>query len=174
MARPKSLTIDSIAIPIFEAMTYSETIEKVGGFVLLRTVLGGGLRQSNWVKHRISISAGGSIPASLLELDHEVSHTLKLATPQSIQSTSNVIVVPTERRSDVPLEAYAVMSLDEELVEAVIASEVVDTVTITAVAGAIAYRVVYWPQFTVFIDPPGSNINHRDADHQWSLNCEEI
>ena len=173
MARPRSLSLGNIDIPILEVEEYSETIEKIGGFVLLRTVLGSGLRQCNWVKHRITISGGGPLPASLLEVDHTNSHVLKLSAPQTIQSPSNVIVIPAARRTDVPLEAYAVMDVDGYLVEANIISVVVDTVTLTAVAGAVAYRVNYWPQFTVFVDPPSSQTNRRGAVTQWTLNCEE-
>jgi hypothetical protein len=66
------------------------------------------------------------------------------------------------------------MDVDDYLVEAVIASTVVDLVTITVVPGAVAYRVNYWPQFTVFVDPPSSQSNRRGADTQWTLNCEEV
>lgn len=174
MARPRTLTIGALQIPILEAASYSETIEKVGGFVLLRTVLGSALRQCNWVKHRISIAGGGSLPASLLEINHTVTHVLKLAAPQTIQSTSNIIAIPAARRADVPLEAYAVMDVDDFLIEANIVSLVVNTVTITAVPGAVAYRVNYWPQFTVFVDPPGTNVNRRESEHQWTMECEEV
>jgi hypothetical protein len=174
MARPRSLSLGNIDVPILELEDYNETIEKVGGFVLLRTVLGGAKRQHNWAKHRVTISGGGPLPASLLEVDHNAMQVLKLAAPQSIQSPSNVIVIPAARRADVPLEAYAVMDVDDYLVEAVIATTIVDTVTINVVPGAVAYRVNYWPQFTVFVDPPSSDSNRRGADTQWTLNCEEV
>ena len=82
--------------------------------------------------------------------------------------------MPTARRGDVPLEAYAILDIDNFMVEAVIASEIVDVVTITVVPGAVAYRVNYFPQFTVFVDPPGSNADRRGADNQWTMNCEEV
>lgn len=173
MARARSFSLGNIDVPILELEEYSETIEKIGGFVLLRTVLGSGKRQHNWAKHKITISGGGPLPPALLEIDHTVSHVLKLSAPQSVQSPSNIIVIPATRRSDVPLEAYAILDRDDFLVPAEIASVVVDTVTITAVPNAVAYRVNYFPQFTVFVDPPNSNSDRRAADTQWNLNCEE-
>jgi len=174
MARPRTLTIDVLEIPILEAANYSETLERIGGFVLLRTVLGGAKRQCNWAKHRISLAGDGSIPSALLELDHTVQHTLKLACPQAIQGTTNVITIPAARRADVPLEGYAVMDIDGYLVETSVVSVVGDIVTLTAVTGAVAYRVNYWPEFEVFADPPSTNDNRRGAGSQWTMNCEEV
>ena len=121
MARARSLTLDNIEILFLEAASYSETIERIGGFVLLRTVLGSAKRQHNWAKHRISLAGSGPLPPALLEVDHTVSHVLKLSAPQTIQSPSNIITVPTARRGDVPLEAYAILDVDNFIVEAVIA-----------------------------------------------------
>lgn len=173
MARPRTLTIGPIEIPILEAENYAETLEKVGGFVLLRTVLGSALRQCNWVKHHIAISAGGSLPPALLEIDHVAMHVLKLAAPQAKQSTSNIITLPTERRADVPLEGYAVMDVDDFIIESPV-SLLGDVATVTTVPGAVAYRVNYWPQFTVFVDPPSTNVDRRGSVHQWTMNCEEV
>lgn len=172
MARPRTLTLDTIQIPILEASSYSETIERVGGFVLLRTVLGSAKRQHNWAKHRITISGTGPLPSSLLELDHTVSHTLKLATPVSINSLSNVIALPSARRSDVAVEGYAYTDVDGYLVETPV-MVTVDTATLTVVPGAVGYKAVYWPQFTVFVDPPGLSADRRGFDYQWTMNCEE-
>lgn len=176
MARDRTLTIDALEVTVLEAADYSENIERIGGFVLLRTVLGSGLRQCNWVKHKISLSGSGLIPSALFEIDHAASHTLKLTAPQVIQGPTNVIPIPAWRRTDLTpeVEGYAVMDKDGYLVETSVLTIIANVVTLTAVAGAVAYRVNYFPQFEVFVDPPSVSENRRGAGTQWTMNCEEI
>jgi hypothetical protein len=164
--------IDGLEIPIWEAQDYSEDFERFGGFGLLRTCEGTGIRQANWVKHKVTLSGSGSLPPAFTLIDHTVTHTLKLAVGKAIQSASNVIVVPAARRSDVAVEGYAVMSVTGFLVPTAV-SIPVNTATLTIVPGAVAYRVVYWPQFTVWIDPPKDDADHRSASHSWSITAEE-
>src|SRR3990172_2712917 len=181
--RPVALKLDSIEIPIYEALDYNESIQGKGGLALLRTVKGLGIRQSAWKKRVIQISGGGSLPSALGEIDTDVSHVLSLAMPRSIQQLAPLVTftVPAAHRTDLTLtqggvsaEGYAVMSRDEFIVQTPVVSFVGNTVVITAVTGAIAYRVNYWPKFTVYIDPPSDEMDIRAAEHGWSLTAEEI
>jgi len=169
---PYTFTLDDLVIPIYAALDQSQVYEQFGGYTTLRTVNGSGVRQANWKKHRINLSGNGSIPLGLESLDHAALHTLKCGVPMSVQSLSNVITVPTYRRSDVALEGYAHLNDSGELVETAVGLSV-DTATLTIVTGAIAYSVRFWPEFSVFCDPPQRTINSRTKEYGWTLNCEE-
>ena len=42
-----------------------------------------------------------------------------------------------------------------------------------AVSGAIAYQVWYWPQITVYAEPPAQDFDQASAQASWELVCEE-
>ena len=130
-------------------------------------------QQSNWSKLATTINGDGWAPAGLAGLDFSASMLLKCFAPRSLISTSNVLTIPATRRTDgdyVPL-AYGLVDGERVATAMALAS---NTATLTVVAGAQFYEVVYFPEFTVYADEPTEQMDADRAEYRWSLTAEQI
>ena len=172
--------LGSVIVPIHSAFELSQTYEPLGGFVTIRMLNGAALKQQNWEKIGTTIQGRGTIPSGLEGLDYSVSQLMKCAADRAVTSTSNIIVIPAERRTDVGFEPRGFAYTDPEgknrgaWEETAIVSIVVDTVTLTVVAGALNYQVRYFPEFEVFSEKPSQTVDVHPKDQSWSLEAEQI
>lgn len=165
------LELGSAQVPLAAALGLSQTYEPLGGYTLLRMMSGAAVKQQHWLKLRTSISGDGWIPDGLQALDYSVSMTLKCVAPRAVISASNAIVLPVARRSDAAPWGFVVMS-DGSLRDTP-GSLAGDTLTLTVVAGAVRYVAHYYPQITVFADPPMQRYDVAGASAGWELTAEE-
>lgn len=166
------LTIDSLRLPLPVAGEITQDYEDFGGFALLRLGAGAAVHQEVWRKTRTTLSARGLVPPGLAAVDWSQSHTLGCVAPRSVQSASNVITLPAARRSDAPPYGFAVGV--NGLLRPTAVGLAGDTATLTAVAGAIWYQVLYYPLLTVRA-PAGARVQYdaAGAAASWELVAEE-
>lgn len=168
-------------VPIESALDFSQTYEPLGGVARLRMMSGAAVQQVSWRKLRTTLSGAGWWPSGLENLNYDDPLTLLCAAPRSILSASNVIALPTARRTDAGytpvgharLSGGATQVGGGELVTTPL-SIVADVATLTAVAGATGYQVAYWPVLTVLADPPTLEADLPAAAHRWTLTAEEV
>lgn len=123
-------------------------------------------------KLKIRLSGGGWAPIGLTSLDYSSSMTLLCGLRRSIGSASNVITIPSARRSDSGFEPIGLAVVDGELQETTI-SIVSNEATLGVVAGAEGYQVQYWPEITVYADLEES-MDASSATYSWEIIAEEI
>lgn len=172
-----TLIIGGIQVPTY-ALTdeFSQDYEEVAGISSARMGDGSLVVQRAWptvsanYKLSTTISGGGSLPAPLDGLNRGAAVEVECAEPRRIASTSGIITVPAGRRSgDYAPRGFALV--DGLLVETPLAL-VGNVATLTVVAGAQHYQVLYWPKFTGRITHQSSG-EPWQARRSWSVTIEE-
>lgn len=168
----KAFELGGIVVPIHSALDLQQSVEPIGGASLLRLGQGAAVKQTTWRKRRVTLSASGWCPPGLDALNWDSPLTLKCGLPESITTATTAATLPAGRRSDAGYEPFARAHLAGEWRDTpvVIAG---NAATITAVSGAIAYQVWYWPVFVVYVEPPVTSFDQGSAQASWELVCEE-
>jgi hypothetical protein len=176
--------LGGIVTPITAAMTLNMDYSPLGGSVVLRMLDGGAVKQQHWEKLAVAISAEGVLPPGLENLSYKDPLVLKCGAVRGTTSiTRTGIGVPSERRTDpgfTPEGFGWVPDVDEPTLGAWVASPVVitpgppDIAVVDAVAGATQYRVTYFPEITVFCDPPEVTNDIHGKAVSWTINAEQV
>jgi len=171
--------LGSVIVPIHSAFELSQTYEPLGGFTTIRMLNGAALKQQNWEKIGTNVQGRGTIPSGLEGLDYSAAQLMKCAATRAVTAFSTSIVIPAERRSDAGFIPTGWAYVDPEgknrgLWQETPIGIVVDTVTLTAVVGALNYQVRYFPEFSVFAEKPSQNIDVHPSDQSWTLEAEQV
>ena len=169
-----SLIVGGISIPPEAALDLTQSYEPEQGAALLRMMNGNLKKQTQWQgKLATRIAGGGWIPIGLQALDYAATMTLACIAPRAIDAAGTSIVLPAARRADAGCtpRGFAI-GADGRQVETSIGIAT-NTATLGAVAGALGYRVLYWPLLTVFAEPPTASVDARRAAYSWELNAKE-
>lgn len=172
--------LGGLRVPVESIGSFAQSYEPLGGVARLRLMSGAAVQQVHWRKTRTVLSGEGWWPLGLDGLDYDNTLTLKCAAARAIVSASNIIVLPAARRTDagytpaghavVPGGGTRVGGGDLVPTALALAG---DTATLTVVAGASAYHVAWWPQLTVYADPPTVEQDVAGAAVRWTLTAEE-
>lgn len=156
---------------------FSQTYEEIAGISSARMGDGSLVIQRAWpavganYKLSTTISGRGRAPAPLDGLNRGATVEVECAEHRRIAGAMNVITLPAGRRTgDYAPRGYALV--DGLLVETPLAL-VGDVATLTAVAGAQHYQVLYWPKFTGSITHQSSG-EPWQARRSWSVTIEEV
>lgn len=169
----RNFAIGTAIIEVPQALQFSQTYEEFGGVNTLRMADGSAVRQSNWSKLRTTLSGEGFVPPGLAGITWKTQQTLKCGIARAIQSSNNVIAIPAARRTDAGYEVKG-YALKDGMWRPSPVEVVSNTATVTAVSGAVAYMVEYFPQFTAFIEAPQTDFNRTTGTFRWTINAEEI
>lgn len=166
-----SLKIDGIEVPLDTAHDVQQSYMDVeGGTKRVRTLNGRLSSTSLWKKCKTTISGNGWRPS-----DSDVRQgrqlILSCVKPRAIDSLSRVINVPSARRSDVPLYAYAMVGGEYQSAGFLVTGNVV---TIDLVPLASSYRVMYLPELLVSITEASEALDVAGAVYSWQLTAEEV
>ena len=151
-----NLKINDVVVA-FESMgEISQRYGWVGGFTNDRMMDGTLDAQETWRKRSTTITAAGWVPAALEGIDWSAPVTVDCVAQVAINSPVASIVLPTARRSDVAPFAFAVSAAGRLVpTDSSLAG---DVLTITPVAGAVAYQAVYFPRLVC--RSPGHQADH--------------
>ncbi|MBP8788784.1 MAG: hypothetical protein KBH41_15180 [Azonexus sp.] len=171
-----TLIIGTLSIPTVAALDIDQAYEPLGGESIFRTVSGAGLKQSTWQRTRIVTSGRGWLPAGLDTLDSTQQHVLKCITPRRVPAdfATRQATLPAARRSDTGHTPWGVALMSDGSPVYTPAAMGGDVATLDAVAGAVAYQALYFPQMTVWVARPTDSGTRSDASYQWQLVCEEV
>jgi hypothetical protein len=111
------------------------------------------------------ISGKGWIASGWDGLDLSSARVLSSSEAATIASLTNVIDIPADRRSDVPLRAFAYVN---GVYIPVGFSTSVNEVTVSLTTGATQYMVGWYPEFSAFIE---IDLTGRQG---WTLTAEEV
>jgi hypothetical protein len=174
-----TLLIGSIQIPLHALIGgFSQTYEEIAGISSARMGDGSLTIQRAWptvgknYKLSTTISGAGSLPAPLDGLNRGAAVEVECATHRAIGSASNIITLPTGRRSGGIYDPVGYALVNGLLVPTplVIVSHVA---TLTTVSGAQHYQVRYWPKFSGRITHQSSG-EPWQARRSWSITIEEV
>lgn len=170
-----NLIIGGITVHRLASLDFQQSYENIGPTKLQRLGDGSGLIQSHgWSKLATSISCAGWAPEGLEGLDWKAAAGVSIACvkPRSIRSASNVITIPSARRSDHAVLGFACVG--DELVSSpvVVVSHVA---TITTVSGATGYLVEWLPLITCFSEAGvRTNYDSNGNVYGWTLDAEQL
>lgn len=175
MSTVSDIILGGVRIPISSAYTLSQTYAPLGGFLTLRTLNGSAVKQQNWSKIVTTINGEGAIPVGLSEVDFKLSQVLSCGSPRGVTSSSNIMTLPPGRRTDPGFEPTGCFSTDNGVTwQPTTIGIIVDVATLGADPAAQLYRVEYYPEITVFADPPEEQIDAHLRVFGWTLNAEEV
>lgn len=163
------LIVAGLVIPLEALGEHSQSYQVVGGRARLRMADGSQVAQQRWAKLSTVLRASGWAPAALDGLDWGAPVEILCVAPRALSAVGNVIALPATRRLDVAPVGQAVVG---GRVVATAVELVGDVATCAAVAGASAYRVLYWPRFTAWLDLE-QDLDVNQAAFGWVLTAEE-
>lgn len=170
-----NFNLGGVEVPLFASLGINQTYENIGGFLVRRTMDGSAIKQQQWTKLSTSVSGRGSIPAGFDELDFTQPLLMRCIGVRGITSADNVVELPAARRSDTGFEPSGFARLNGEFLwQSTTINIVGDTATLGIVSGAAQYRVEYFPEFTVFSNPPRIDVDERGKELSWTINAEEV
>lgn len=168
----RTLVIGGIEIALHASLDLQQSYREIGGAAVMRMQSGAGVKQAHWKRLATTISGSGWIPPGLDALDFTAAMTIQCAQPRAISSASNVIVLPAARRGDTGYAPYGFAHVGDEAVGTAVAMAT-NTATLASVAGASAYTVCYFPEFSALVEPPDVRCDASGAVVSWELTAEE-
>lgn len=168
----KILKVGSFEMPVLAALNITQRFEFIGGDSILRMISGRGVHQSTWKKYRIVTSGSGWFPAGLEEVDTESPQYLACIKFQTVTApaASRQAVLPVARRSDAGHVPFALAVLANNRMVGTSLSIAGNLATCSTVAGAVCYKVAYYPLILCHIGRPSS----VGPDSSWEFTAEEI
>lgn len=166
-----SLKIGNIIIPDIAGFDIRQSYDPILARTLLRTKSGNGIAQSRWKKIGSTISGSGWEPAALDAIDMGAMHAVYCVEPLSAYGATTIITIPHNYRTDAGYTVQAAALVSDELVSTAV-SMAGQVATLTAVAGAVQYQVIYYPIITGLLTVKKSG----DLDNQvrgWTIELEE-
>ena len=172
----KILKVGAVSLPVLACLELTQSYAPLGGDTILRSGRGTALHQQSWRKVRITTSGSGWIPAWLDAVDTTVAQTLACIMPRLLPADAGTrqATLPATRRSDAGHTPYGLAFLADGSAQLAGASLAGNVATVAAVAGAVAYAVGYYPQYTVRVLRPTDSGDRAGAQARWELVCEEV
>lgn len=181
--RVRVFRLGGIEIPFRAGFTLQQTYHPLGGYSVIRMLTGTAIKQQHWEKLGTAVTGTGMFPPGLDSLDYSNALTMQCIADREVTKNTPVMEVTQNRRTDSLHEAQGFALTDAYGVwvptpiltaEASVSRTGYDDVTLQAVSGAIAYRVRYLPQISVFAEHPREDDQVHDGEYAWTLEAEEV
>lgn len=168
-----NLFLNSVEIGFDSSHSISQQYAPIEATTVLRMSDGSALKQTAYSgKTRITTSGTGRNPLPTDGLNYASQIAMKCVDPVTEYSASNTITLPASRRSDVDSIGFAVVNGRSVRTSISISG---NTATLTTVAGATGYEVIYYPTFNVFIKKPQTGSTTRTLNSRsWSFEAVEV
>ncbi len=168
----KVLKVGTFELPVYASFDLTQRYEPIGGETILRAVSGRGIKQTTWNRTRVVTSGSGWVPSGLQSLDFTAQHALACIAPETVPAVfaTRQATLPTSRRADADHLPYGLAQTAEGNTVYSPATLAGNVATVTAVSGAVAYQVGYYPLLTCWINRPTRN----GPDSSWELVAEEV
>lgn len=176
MSNPNYFELGGVSIPYEAHLGIKQTYGTVQASTWppIRMSDGSARVQSSWGnKLKTTITGDGWMPAAWSGLDFNQPMLLKCAGGRAIGSPVNAISIPSARRTESFYQPHGYAIVDGKKVESPV-SMAGDTATITTVAAATAYGVIYYPEIMVYAKPVDSDADLGAATYGWVIEAEEI
>ena len=175
------LQIGALIVPTEALLEFDQDYRELEARAIDRAASGSVIIRTLWDgKLATRINATGWTPG-LEDLDAGQVHTIRGAIPRAASSATTTVTLPSNRRTDVDPIGLALVpegTIDREVETpitnlAAINAKSTDDATLTAVSGAVGYRVKWFPEFSAVITTLRSRGDHS-ASYRWELEAEEV
>lgn len=158
-------------LPIVSAFDVRQSIDLIEAKTLLRTLNGTGILQSRWKKLQSTITGSGWLSDGLEAVNTDVAVTVACVASLSVASLTPVITIPRAFRVDSGYAPQGAAIVDGQSVATpvLLAGPVA---TLTPVAGASLYHVVYCPVINGFITI-SRQFDDANQAHSWTIEVQE-
>ena len=176
MDNPNFFELGGVSIPYEAGFGINQTYDtlQASTWPPIRMSDGSAKVQTAWGnKLKTTITGKGWLPAAWSGLDYSQPMLLKCAGGRAIGSQSNAISIPSARRSEPFYEPSGYAVVNGKQIDSPV-SMVGDTATVTTVANATAYGVIYYPQITVYAKPVESQTDLGGSTYGWIIEAEEV
>lgn len=176
MSTQNYFELGGIAIPYEAHLDISQTYDvlQASTWPPIRMMDGAAKLQTAWGnKLKTTINGNGWMPAAWDGLDYTQPMLLKCAGGRVIGSQSNAISIPSARRSETFYAPHGYAIVGGKKVESPV-NMAGDTATVTVVASATGYGVIYYPELTVYAKASQTDINLATAEFGWQIEAEEV
>lgn len=171
---PTELILGGITVPFAARHGLQCDYAAIGGASVLRLSDGTGVKRQRWEKTRVDISAEGNVPPGLEGLDYGGPLTLACPAPRQMGGSGLVYTLPAARRADAGYTPTGQAERADGLWQPTALALAGDIATLTAVPGATAYRVLWYPLLSVLLPRPPQALDLNDGIYRWSLEAEEV
>lgn len=171
-----SFQLGAFVMPLVAGFDVDQSYENIGGESIFRAISGTGIKQMTYSKTRVKTSGSGWIPSGLEALDYSAQMVLKCIVPKGVPAVfaTRQATLPAARRSDTGFVPFGTAIFADGRHVTTPATMAGNVATLTAVTGAVAYQVNYFPQLTVWAMKPNGSGTLSDASYQWELIAEEV
>ena len=168
------LIVGSVSIPVHNYFRLTQDYTLIGGSHMRRSQSGTGRKQTHWTRIGTTISASGSLPVGLADMDFSLPYDIHCAAFRSIKSATNTISIVGNFRVDAGYAPRGFGLIGSNWVEGTPVESPAGTFTIGGLVGAASYELRYYPILTVFSDPPSETNDIHNRDSGWVLTAEEV
>jgi len=172
------ISIGGLTVPLDSVLTFSQSYESIERSTVHRLgVQGKGIKQTLFGgKLRTTITGSGWTAPGLSALDRGSEHLLLCGAALSSAGGAGDIVIGdnTRRRSDAGFEPVAYALFATEHVKTPVSVDSAGNCTITPVAGALQYKVDWYPRLTVLLIDFREDTQADTAQFVWDLVAEEV
>ena len=169
MIRPH-VTLGGLPI-ILHAGAVGQSYSQETGWTDVRLSGGSLVRMAHWSKETITMSGAGWMGLGFDALDYTQPLELRCTQPKTITGNSLTYTLNSTPRPDVEPWAHALIGSHWVRTAVSVSGK---TATVTAVAGASAYRVSWMPVFNVLATPPAEALDSAAASFTWQFTAREI
>lgn len=172
------ISIGGLSVPLDSVLSFSQTYRPIERSTVHRLgVVGLGVKQTLYTgKLATTINATGWTMPGLSGLDRSLQHELLCGATLSNSGGLNNIQIgnSNRRRSDSGFEpvAYAIFPADQ--VKTPVSVDSSGNCSVTAVTGALYYKVDWYPKLTVIVTDLVEDTQADVATYTWSLTAEEV
>lgn len=171
-------SIGGLVVPLDSVLTFSQSYQPVERSTLHRIGTAGiGVKQTLYSgKLRTTISATGWTAPGLSGLDRSVAHPMLCAAALSNSGGPDNIRIGDEsrRRSDEGFEPVAYALFPDQQVRTPVLVDADGNCLVTEVAGALQYKVDWYPRLTVLVMDFNEDTQADSATFAWELVAEEV
>lgn len=172
------ISIGGLTVPLSSVLTFSQGYESIERSTVHRLgVQGRGIKQTLFGgKLRTTISATGWTAPGLSALDRGAEHLMLCGAALSGSGTDSNIVIgdSARRRTDAGFEPVAYALFPTEHVKTPVSVDAAGNCTVTPVAGALQYKVDWYPRLTVLLIDFREDTQAEAAQFGWDLVAEEV
>lgn len=170
-----TLEIDNIIVPTQSLLTFSQNYTDLRGENFERVASGDGVLRTLWSgKIETQINGEGWAPSAFDNLEIGKPYTLRCAMIRAATDADETVPLPAARRTDAGHLPIGFALVGQLLVETPILNiSGSDLATLQTVAGAVGYRVHYYPELVVAVTVNTNNYQN-DGTFQWSIVAQEL
>ena len=156
---------------ILHAGAVAQAYSQETGWSDVRLSGGSLVRMAHWARETITMSGAGWMGLGFDALDYTQPLELRCTQPKTITGNSLTYTLNSTPRPDVEPWAHALVGSHWVRTDVSMSGK---TATVTAVAGAAAYRVSWMPIFNVLATPPAEALDSAAASFNWQFTAREI